>query len=79
MNTIHTKSVKYMKFLRVIQMWKLHWLCCKWRYFVTDQLAVLGNERGLQEHDGIQLHKQPTRTMETHTNTEKIMSQVIAK
>ena len=27
-----------MKFLKVIQTLKLHWLCCKWRDFVSEQV-----------------------------------------
>ena len=29
---------KYFKFLRVIHWMKLHWICCKWRYIVAEQL-----------------------------------------
>ena len=28
----------YVKFLKVVQTLKLHWLCCQWRYFVMEQL-----------------------------------------
>ena len=29
---------EYVKFLKVVQKIKLHWLCCKWRYFVMEEL-----------------------------------------
>ena len=32
---------EYLKFLKVVHYWKLHFICCKYRFIIKDQLKEL--------------------------------------
>ena len=39
----HNKE-QYLKFLRIIYIFKLHWMCCCWRHFVIDEINSLNKD-----------------------------------
>ena len=39
----HNKK-QYLKFLRIIYIFKLHWICLCWRHFVIDEINSLNEE-----------------------------------
>ena len=64
----HNKD-KYVQFLRILRFCGLHWICCKWRNVVLDQLKELDDDSSRP--------RQVTTTKETRTSVA--MTQVIAK
>lgn len=70
-------------FVKLIKFFRLHWICCKWRMIVIDQLNAM--ETNTTSYHYIRMTDQMNnaqirmKTMETHTKTEIAMSQVIAK
>ena len=56
----HNKD-KYMDFLVVIHRFRLHYICCKWRHIVTDQVMEVEDNMT----DVIQTKRQ--KTMDTET------------
>ena len=39
-------ELEYVKLLRIIHKFKLHWICCKYRYIVIEQLSQLEENKG---------------------------------
>ena len=37
-------QTEYVQFLKFLRWFKLHWICCKWRYIVHEQLNELRQE-----------------------------------
>ena len=80
-------QVQYVKFLKLIKFFRLHWICCKWRMLVIDQLeAIQANERNEDEEVEVimtEYHQNAqhriSKTEANDTNTENAMSQIIAK
>ena len=44
----HNKG-HYLQLLKRLKCMKLHWICCKWRYIVIEQLNELENIDNLEE------------------------------
>ena len=61
---------KYIKFLSIFRILKLHWicLCCKWRYFVIEQLEEL------HSNDGGTFETEIDRKKKTSFDTKNISS-----
>ena len=73
-------QAQYFKFLRCIRCLRIHWMCCKWRYIVTDPLNELdpkgGEENDIKvasrSSDGVTNETYMERKLETNeTNGEK--------
>lgn len=60
----HNKE-RYLRYLLIIRSLKLHWICCKWRYIVNEQITQLNKTNNLRSGERLPNMKEVV----TNTNT----------